>query len=74
MYVKLSFGNLNFNPCFSHPTSIYTCEVTTAPRVCGGGVICFQSTPMFNYYLKNYKLMITEQKERKYMSNDCDII
>ena len=26
------------------------------------GVICFGSTPMFNYYLKNYKLMLTEEK------------
>ena len=36
--MKLSFGDLNSGtyPSPPHPTIIYTCEVTTAPRVCGG--------------------------------------
>ena len=36
MYVKLSPKNLNPDSCPPHPTSIYTYEVTIAPRVCGG--------------------------------------
>ena len=36
MYVKLSFKNLNPGLYFPHPTNIYTCEVTTAPRVRNG--------------------------------------
>ena len=36
MCVKLSPGDLNPGPCLPHPTSIYSCGVTTAPRVCGG--------------------------------------
>ena len=39
MCVKLPPGELNFDFCpppSPHPISIYTCEVTTAPRVCGG--------------------------------------
>ena len=35
MCVKLPPKNLNPNPCPPHLTSTYTCEVTTAPRVCG---------------------------------------
>ena len=36
MCVKLPLENLNLGPCPPHPTSINTCEVTTASRVCGG--------------------------------------
>ena len=36
MCVKFLPGNLNLGPCPPHPISIYTCEVTTAPKVCGG--------------------------------------
>ena len=36
MGVKLSFKNLNPGPYLSHSTNIYTCEVTTAPRVRNG--------------------------------------
>ena len=36
MYVKLLLENLNPDPYLLHPISIYTCEVTTAPKVCGG--------------------------------------
>ena len=36
MYVKFPSGDLNPDPYPPHPTSIYTCEMTTAPRVCGG--------------------------------------
>ena len=39
MCMKLPPGDLNSGPYPSHPTSIYTCGVTTAPRVCGGGKI-----------------------------------
>ena len=33
MCVKLSLGDLNPGPYPSHPTNIYTCKVTTTPRV-----------------------------------------
>ena len=38
MYVKLPPGELNLDSCPlpPHHTSIYTCGVTTAPKVCGG--------------------------------------
>ena len=36
MCVKLSHRNLNLGPSSPHPTNIYTCEVTTVLRVCGG--------------------------------------
>ena len=36
MCVKFPPGDLNLSPYPPHPTSIYTCGVTTAPRVCGG--------------------------------------
>ena len=38
MYVSLPPGNLNPDSCLQHLTSIYTCGVTTTPRVYGG---CF---------------------------------
>ena len=34
--VKLISWDLNLDPYFPHPTSIYTCEVTTALKMCGG--------------------------------------
>ena len=36
MCVKLSSGDLNSGFCFLHPTSTYTCEMTTTPRVHSG--------------------------------------
>ena len=36
MCIKLLLGNLNPGSCSPHPTSTYTCEVTTAPRIHGG--------------------------------------
>ena len=36
MCVKLSPGDLNPSSCPPHPTSTYTCEMTTAPKVHGG--------------------------------------
>ena len=39
MCVKLSLGDLNPNPCPPHSTSIYTCGVTIAPKVCGGNFL-----------------------------------
>ena len=40
MCVNLPLGDLNPNPCPPHSTSTYTCEVTIAPRVCGGENWC----------------------------------
>ena len=37
--VKLIIGDLNFSPYPSHPTSAYTCEVTTLPKVRGGDIL-----------------------------------
>ena len=39
MCVKLPPENLNPNSYPPHPTSIYTCGVTIALRVCGGDVV-----------------------------------
>ena len=36
MCVKLPLRDLNPGSYLSHSTSNYTCEVTIAPRVCGG--------------------------------------
>ena len=36
MCVKLYLRDLNPDPCPSHPTNIYICGMTTAPRVRGG--------------------------------------
>ena len=36
MCVKIFPRDLNPGPCPQNPTSIYTCRVTNAPRVCGG--------------------------------------
>ena len=36
--MKLSPGDLNPDPYPPHPTSIYTCGVTTAPKVRGDWV------------------------------------
>ena len=36
MCVKLPPGDLNLGPYPPHPTSTYTCGVTTAPRVRSG--------------------------------------
>ena len=36
MCVKFPSRDLNPDPCPPHPTSIYTCGVTTALRACGG--------------------------------------
>ena len=37
--MKLPPENLNSGHYPSHPTNIYTCRVTTAPRVCGCNII-----------------------------------
>ena len=42
MYVKLPPGDLNPGPCPSHPTSTYTCGMTTAPRVRNDESMCFK--------------------------------
>ena len=39
MCVKLPLGDLNPDPYPSYLTSIYTCEVTTAPKVRGGQML-----------------------------------
>ena len=36
MYVKLPSENLNPNSYLQHSIRIYTCGLTTTPRVCGG--------------------------------------
>jgi len=43
--VKLIHGDLNPGPCPPHLTSIYTCGVTTVPRVCGG-MLCESSNTL----------------------------
>ena len=48
MYVKLLPRDLNLNPYPPHLTSIYTCGVTTAPRVRGGNIYTFLKQLFFN--------------------------
>ena len=40
--VKLPPRDLNSNPYLPYPTSSYTCEVTTTPRVRGGALSLIQ--------------------------------
>ena len=37
--MKLPPENLNLSFCPTHPTNIYTCGVTIAPRVCGSPIL-----------------------------------
>ena len=46
MYVKLPLGNLNLDPYPPDPTSIYTCGVTIAPKVCGDDTSDLQDCPI----------------------------
>ena len=53
MSLKLPLGDLNPSPYLPHPTIIYTCGVTIAPRVCGGQHMCVcvcvkASFPIYN--------------------------
>ena len=52
MCVKLSPGDLNPSPCPPHPTSTYICEMTTAPRVCGGYKIEIIFTRIFQLLIE----------------------
>ena len=59
MYIKLSPRDLNLDFCPPHPTSIYTCGVTTAlrmPRMRGGGAVFkgANSEYLTTYYLRIY--------------------
>ena len=36
MRIKLHSGDLNRVPCPPHSINIYTCKVTTAPKMCNG--------------------------------------
>ena len=50
MCVKFPHEYLNPDPCPPHPTSIYTCRVITAPRVCGGLIkVNWISFPRFDF-------------------------
>ena len=55
MCVKLPFRDLNFGPCPPHFTSISACEVTIAPRVCGGICICI--IPIANHMLGKIRII-----------------
>jgi len=59
MYVKFPLGDLNLSPYPSYPTSIYTCGVTTAPRVHGGNCT---TNNTFLYPIKNNKLILIKYK------------
>ena len=60
MYVKLSPRDLNLGPCPQHSTSINTCEVTTASRVCGG-ISDVKDTTNFIINLQIVMLLITKK-------------
>ena len=60
MYVKLRPGVLNPSLYPPHPISIYTCEVTIAPRVCGG----------YLWSNSNSTLIVNLKKKNKKTFND----
>ena len=43
MCMKLPPRDLNSGPCPPHPTSIYSCEMTTALKVRGGNCIILKA-------------------------------
>ena len=49
MFVKLPPGDLNPDPNPPHLTSIYTYEVTTAPRVRGGLITFLNNIILYSY-------------------------
>ena len=46
MYVKLISRNLNSCPYSSYSTIIYTCSVTTIPKMCGGVISLINKAPI----------------------------
>ena len=48
MCVKLPPRDLNPGPYPAHPTGIYTCEVTTTPRIRGGVYIYIYIYSLFS--------------------------
>ena len=50
MCVKLPLEDLNPDPCPPHPTSIYTCVVTTATRVRDGILTLLSNATDTNYF------------------------
>ena len=54
MCVKFPVGDLNPDPYPSHPTSIYTYRVTTAPRVRGGKTYYLYTLDMSYVNIKFY--------------------
>ena len=62
MCMKLSPGDLNSDPYPPHPTSTYTCGVTTAPRVRGGQtklIINVRNLTLFVKFLQTKLMSIT---------------
>ena len=57
--MKLPPENLNLSFCPTHPTNIYTCGVTIAPRVCGSPIQYFKrknTMPKLQFIQNKHKL------------------
>ena len=68
MCVKLPLGDLNPASYPPHPTSIYTCGVTTAPRVRGGSFALLEKGATTNNnnvgVVARLRLILPSQKKR----------
>ena len=67
MCVKLSLRNLNHGPYphTPHLTSTYTCEMTIAPRICGGKSNFFTHPTSFSFF-RNFLSLPLIKKKKKY--------
>ena len=60
MRVKLLPRDLNPNSCLPHPTSTYTCRVTTAPKVRGGALTSFLISHMILFPIPTINKIIMD--------------
>ena len=74
MCVNLHFWDLNLGIYPPHPTNVYTCRVTIAPRVCSGSTtIIFKQVTLWSplkcskmhYTSKTYPHLKKRKKEKK---------
>ena len=74
MCVKLPPGDLNPGPCSPHPTNIYTCGVTTTPKVRNGDADVVQSVAKINVTFQLLRLcLVSKMLDCKICANVSDI-
>ena len=67
MCVSLPLGDLNFDPCPPHPTSIYTYKITTIPKICDCTVMLGVGWQYNNETIHIKCLKISKYKEIFYL-------